>query len=141
MKYAVKTQLYNPDRPAGMKPEMVWQKISIDDDLAETFTADNWIVSATDDYMQKLLSTPRVVVPESVTPRQARQALLIFGVTTEIVEGAINSLPSPTKDFAMVEWKYSTAFVRNNPLVATMGQMLGWSSASLDALWILASKL
>lgn len=141
MKYAVKTQQHNPNRPQGVTLESVWLKMTIEDDLVAEYEADNWIVSDTDDYMQKLLSTPRRVVPEQVTPRQARQALLLQGITTEMVVGAMNTLPSPQKELALIEWEYSTAFLRNNPLVAAVGQMLGWNSTQLDDLWIGASKL
>lgn len=80
-------------------------------------------------------------VPDEITPRQARQALLIMGISEAMITGAINTLPSPTKEMALVEWDYSIAFIRHNPLVTTMGQMLGWNSEQLDQLWILGSTL
>lgn len=84
-----------------------------------------------------------VIPPEpiaDVTPRQMRTALAIYGVLTA-VEAALDSLSEPTKTLAKIEWDYSIAFQRNRPLVAQVGQMLGWSDAQLDALWIFAAGL
>jgi hypothetical protein len=76
-----------------------------------------------------------------VTPRQIRQALILMGVNLQQIEDALNSLPEPTKSLARIEWEYSIAFQRNRDLVSQMGAMLGWTSAQLDSLWILAAKL
>lgn len=77
----------------------------------------------------------------NVTPRQIRQALILSGVDMTIITNALNSLPEPTRSMAITEWEYSTAFIRHNPLVATVGYLLGWNSAQLDQLWIMAGKL
>ena len=80
-------------------------------------------------------------IPTEITPRQARQALLIAGISEQMIVDAINTLPSPTKEMALIEWEYSVAFLRYNPLVATMAQMLGWNTQQLDDLWILGATL
>lgn len=76
-----------------------------------------------------------------VTPRQMRQALILSGVSMTMIEDALGSLPEPTKSLALVEWEYSIAFKRRNPLVISVGVMLGWTSAQLDDLWTMAGKL
>jgi hypothetical protein len=76
-----------------------------------------------------------------VTPRQMRLALLASGVTAAAVESAIGSLSEPTKSQAMIAWEYSTLFLRENPLVNMLGQMLGWSETQLDNLWLAAAVL
>lgn len=76
-----------------------------------------------------------------VTPRQMRQALILSGVSMQMIEDALNALPDPTRSLALVEWEYSIAFKRQNPLVRTVGVMLGWTSDQLDELWIMAGKL
>ena len=83
------------------------------------------------------------VKPEikDVTPRQIRQALILSGITLEQIDAALASLPEPTHSLAKIEWEYSIAFQRNRPLVAQVGQMLGWSSEQLDSLWIMAAAL
>lgn len=76
-----------------------------------------------------------------VTPRQIRQALILSGVSLSSIDSAIAGLPSPMNDLAAAEWEYSIAFERNRPLVIEVATMLGWTSAQLDALWILAGSL
>ena len=76
-----------------------------------------------------------------VTPRQMRQALILSGVSMQMIEDALGALPEPSKSLALTEWEYSIAFKRQNPLVRTVGVMLGWTSDQLDDLWIMAGKL
>lgn len=75
---------------------------------------------------------------KDVTPRQIRQALLLSGVSLGMIDAALNSLPEPTRSFAVVEWEYSTLVKRNRPLVSNVGLMLGWNDDQLDDLWRLA---
>lgn len=78
---------------------------------------------------------------ENVTPRQIRQALILSGVSMETIEEALNSLPEPTRSLALVEWEYSVAFIRSNPLVNNVGLVLGWNTKQIDDLWKMAAKL
>lgn len=80
------------------------------------------------------------IVPQEVTMRQARLALLENGLLAN-VQPAINSLPEPDKTKAEIEWDYSNALQRSNPFVATLGAALGLSSQDLDDLFIQASAL
>jgi hypothetical protein len=84
---------------------------------------------------------PPVPVIHDVTPRQIRQALILSGITLEQIDAALAGLPEPVHSLAKIEWEYSIAFQRNRPLVAQVGQILGWSSEQLDALWVFASTL
>lgn len=79
-------------------------------------------------------------VPQQVTMRQARLALLDAGLLSNI-DAAIDSLPSPEKETARIEWDYSSAVVRNRPLVGLLGAALGLDDAGLDALFITAATL
>jgi hypothetical protein len=76
-----------------------------------------------------------------VTPRQIRQALILSGITIEQVDTALDALPEPTRSLAKTEWEYSISFQRDRPLVASVGQMLGWTSQQLDDLWNFARTL
>lgn len=76
-----------------------------------------------------------------VTPRQIRQALVLKGVSISMIEDALASLPEPTRTLAQIEWEYSVAFIRRNPLVEQVGLLLGWTSEQLDDLWTFARKL
>ena len=79
---------------------------------------------------------PVVPVPESVSPRQIRQALTRAGLRTS-VEAAVAAGDQDTKDW----YEFATEFRRDNPVVAALGVALGVSDAALDDLWVLAGSL
>ena len=79
-------------------------------------------------------------VPEQVTMRQARLALLGAGLLSS-VDAAIASLPSPQKEAAQIEWEYAAVVQRNSGLVPAMAQALGMSEAQIDELFITAAAL
>ena len=80
------------------------------------------------------------IVPQEVTMRQARLALLDAGLLAN-VQTAINSLPEPAKTKAQIEWDYSNALQRDNSFVSVLGAALGLNETALDNLFIAASKL
>ena len=84
--------------------------------------------------------TPTVSYPD-ITPRQIRLALLFQGITDADVRGGLDTLPEPQKSAAIIEWEYSTVYVRDNALVSSVATMLGWTSQQLDDLWIYAYTL
>jgi hypothetical protein len=79
-------------------------------------------------------------VPQSVTMRQARLALLSIGKLSAVT-AAINALASPHKEAAQIEWEYSATVERNRPFVQMLAPALGLSDAQLDALFTNAAKL
>lgn len=83
---------------------------------------------------------PAVAVPQSVTMRQARLALLGAGLLDDI-DAAINSLPSPQKEAAKIEWEYSQEVQRHNGFVSVLAPMLGLTVAQIDSLLVEAAKL
>lgn len=76
------------------------------------------------------------VIPTSVTPRQARIALLGAGLLPQ-VEAAVASVGGATQ----ITWDYATQITRDDPLIQTLGTVLKLSSAQIDALFQLASTL
>ena len=76
----------------------------------------------------------------SVTMRQARLALLAAGLLDDI-NAAIESLPSPRKEAARIEWGYSTHVQRHNGLVSALAPALELSESQIDDLFSVASKL
>jgi hypothetical protein len=80
-------------------------------------------------------------IPESVTPRQIRQALALRGVSTADIDNALNSLPEPIQTLAKIEWEYSTEFQRSRDFVKAVQQVLQWTDEQVDDLWILADSL
>jgi hypothetical protein len=83
---------------------------------------------------------PPPVVPQSVTMRQARLALLGAGKLA-LVQPAIDALPEPLRSAANIEWEFSGEVQRHKPLVLTLGPALGLSAADLDALFVTADAL
>jgi hypothetical protein len=79
---------------------------------------------------------PPTPVPESVSPRQIRQAMTQFGIR-QLIEDSIAGGGQNAKDW----YEYATAFERNHPLVLGMAQALSITEKQLDDLWILAGSL
>lgn len=79
-------------------------------------------------------------VPQSVTMRQARLALLGAGLLPNVTT-AINALASPQKEAAQIEWEYSQTVERNRAFVLLLGAALGLTSAQLDDLFRQAAAL
>ncbi|MFA7278643.1 MAG: hypothetical protein WC100_00945 [Sterolibacterium sp.] len=79
-------------------------------------------------------------VPESVTMRQARLALLGAGLL-DTVNSAIASMPGAAGESARLEWEFSSEVQRNKTFVVSMASALGLSNAQLDALFIQAAAL
>ena len=83
---------------------------------------------------------PPVPVPDSVTMRQARLALLGAGLLSQ-VDAAIAAMPSPQKEAAQIEWEYAATVERNSPLIGQLAPALGMTEAEMDQLFIEASLL
>jgi len=81
------------------------------------------------------------LVPQSVTRRQARQALLLAELLDD-VEPAIAAIPDPVqRRMAQIEWEDSLEFVRTRPLVIQIGAALDLDEAALDQMFITAASL
>ena len=81
------------------------------------------------------------VVPQSVTMRQARLALLGVGLLDD-VDAAIAAIPDPAqRKAAQIEWEYATVIERNSPLVQSLAAGLGLTAADIDDLLTLAATL
>lgn len=79
-------------------------------------------------------------VPQRVTMRQARLALLGAGLLPQ-VEGAINALPEPPQTAARIEWDFSSEVFRDREFVNMLGAGLGLTSTQIDQLFITAASL
>jgi hypothetical protein len=80
-----------------------------------------------------------VAVPEVVTMRQARLALLGAGLLAQ-VNTAVANMPGAEGDAARIEWEYAQEVRQDSPLVAALSATFGWTSAQLDDLFVLAKK-
>ena len=76
------------------------------------------------------------IVPDLVSMRQARLALLQTGKLAEI-----NSLISTQDEAVQLSWDYSSVVERNNNLIENLSSQIGLTSGELDDLFRLASSL
>lgn len=82
----------------------------------------------------------RVVVPQSVTARQAEQAIILAGLDDD-VDALLAAMPGVDGKLARAERTRAQTVERNNPLVLQMATELGLSSEEVDQLFILAATL
>lgn len=126
---------------ATAKPEYdpITQAVS---EAEPTLVDGNWTQrwQVTELSPEEIQANQKALVPPSVTMRQARLALLGAGLLAS-VDAAIDSLPSPQKEGARIEWEYATEVQRSSGLVPMMGVALGLDDAALDALFIEAEGL
>lgn len=81
-----------------------------------------------------------IAVPEVVTMRQARLALLGAGLLAQ-VNTAVANMPGAEGDAARIEWEYAQEVRRDSPLVAALSTAFGWTGAQLDDLFTEGAKL
>lgn len=115
--------------------------------IADSQMFDNWIdangcsIGDTWDGVSFTPAQPEPAkVPQSVTMRQARLALLQAGKLAT-VNAAIASMGGAQGESARIEWDYSNEVQRAQPLVAALGGVLGMTSDQLDQLFITAATL
>lgn len=83
---------------------------------------------------------PVSLVPTVLTMRQARLVLFTAGLINS-VQAAIDSLPSPQKEKAQIEWEYSNEVQRHNGFVSQLAPALGLTSEQVDALFVTGAAL
>ena len=83
------------------------------------------------------LPPPAPVPIPTLTRRQLRLALLRLGVTGDQVEAQIAAMPGTPieREAAMIEWRDSSTYQRDHPLVIALGAALGLTAAQIDAAW------
>lgn len=95
-------------------------------------------------HMSSLEPPPDIVlpgnVPQEVTIRQAKLALLQFGLLST-VDNLIANMPGVQGRAARIEWEYASVINRTSPLVNSMIPVLGLTEQQLDNLFILAHSL
>lgn len=79
---------------------------------------------------------PPVLVPASVSMRQARLALAAAGML-DMVSAAVAAAGQTVQ----IEWEYATSVDRHWPTLGALQQALGLSDAQLDALFVTAAAL
>lgn len=90
-----------------------------------------WVVDGAGGFV----TPPHVMIPQSVTRRQFKLALLSLGLLDE-VEAAI----AASADRALqINWADALDFVRSNPFIATMAAALNKTDTDIDGLFQLAA--
>lgn len=84
--------------------------------------------------------TPIEVVPQTVTMRQTRLALLSAGLLDR-VDSAIAAMESPDKEAAQIEWQFASAVERQSAFVAQIAAALELDDEALDNLFTTAAEL
>lgn len=79
-------------------------------------------------------------VPDVVTMRQARLALLQAGLLAR-VNTAVANMPGTAGDTARIEWGFSSIVERNHPFVQSLGGVLNLNEEQLDDLFRQAAAL
>lgn len=117
--------------------EQQWEVV----DIYQDYTDDEGVFhTKTEQEAAAQLAAFKATVPQSVSMRQARLALLGINKLAD-VDVAINAMPSPNKEAAQVEWEYATAVERNSALITALGPALGLSELEIDNLFITATTL
>jgi hypothetical protein len=75
-------------------------------------------------------------VPETISPRQFRQALTHFGFRAN-VETVVSQADQDTKDW----YEYATDFQRNHQKTLSMAQAMGYTSQQMDQVWVHGAAL
>ena len=84
---------------------------------------------------------PPASVPNRVTRRQGRQALLLAGLLDD-VQTVLDAIADDTeRGMAQIEWDDAQDFERSNPTLQALAAGLGLDSAALDALFVQAAAL
>jgi hypothetical protein len=87
-------------------------------------------------------AAPPTPVPPTVSMAQARIAMSRAGIAESAVDAVIAALPaSAAKTEAGIWWRSSETVRRNSSNVATLGPLLGLTSAQIDDLFITAAGL
>jgi hypothetical protein len=79
-------------------------------------------------------------VPQSVTMRQARLALLAVGKLDTINTVIAGIEPAAQRQAIQIEWEYAQTVDRNSPWVAGLAPALALSEADLDSLFVFAAQ-
>lgn len=80
------------------------------------------------------------IVPEAVTPSQAKIALSRAGKLVQ-AEAIINALEGQAGEEARIYWVSVLEFRRDHPLIAMIGAALGMTEGEIDALFIAAASI
>lgn len=140
-KYSKSTRgFYDP----AINPDIPSDAVTVsDEDYAALIAAqaEGMEIVPDDDGCPVAQTVTAVIVPVSVTPRQAKLALLSAGLLDD-VEAAIEAIAdATTKRVAQIEWEYAQEVRRDWPLLNAVAAQMGMTDAQIDELFTLAATL
>lgn len=81
-----------------------------------------------------------VEVPQEVTRRQFRIALVLAGIDLDDITATLNSIEDETeRAIALIEWQDALTFKRDHPLIISFAPLFNLSEEDLDNLFISAA--
>jgi len=83
---------------------------------------------------------PEAHIPQSVSMRQARLAMLSAGIL-DAVESMIAAMEGDAGKAARIDWEFAKDVRRDWPLVAELGAQLGMTEDQIDELFIAAAEI
>jgi hypothetical protein len=109
-------------------PSMVWIEAPANVAVGYSYSAGSFTPPAA--------PAPMAHVPQSVSPLQARRALLAAGLLSQ-VQTAVAGADQETQ----LAWEFATSVDRDSAVVASLAAALGLSPAQLDALFTSAAAI
>lgn len=89
---------------------------------------------------EEIAAHRKSMVPESVTMRQCRIALLDAGLL-DAVQSSIATMPGTEGERARIDWEYALEVRRDWPLIAYMAGDLGLTDEQVDGLFMAAAAI
>ena len=119
------------------------QTITYDGATRETTVSERELTPEEIAEMEAMQAVYDVVqVPEKISNLQLRSQLILQGFDLNLIEQTFNRISDATqRELIITAWEYATNFYRNNPMIVTMGNLLGLTSEQVDEIFIKASKL
>jgi hypothetical protein len=111
------------------------EKWAVRDMFSDYTTEEGVLVTKLEQEAKYLTDKAKALVPQSITPRQARLKLLEVSLLDEL-EAVIT-----TNRAWQIEWEYATEVKRDSLLIDAIATQTGLTSEQIDSLFIEAAKL
>lgn len=110
-------------------------------EIAQAYKAENDITAEIVTVDDVTATAEKPIHYKDLTPRQMRQVLVLNNISLDSIDVILNSLPEPQKSLAKIEWEYSVAVRKDNPLISQLASALGLSAEQVHTMWKMAETL
>lgn len=100
-----------------------------------------WVQVLEDMTPEELLEYQQSLIPQTITPRQIRLALIQSGISLSTIDTMIDSTDEPQKSVLKILREYSSSYERDDAMLIQFAQQLGMTDEQLDQLFILWGTL